>query len=184
MERSILLLLLLVIIIIKLLLLLLNCYHRMPITSCCILLFVMCLADIMEPSSLNVQFVNETDKIVAASNGWEAGHDSANSDDGAGASAAAALPADYCGGSVSSANNRQRTKTRPPPGKKTMGRVKINMEYIKNKVKRYTTFSKRKTGIMKKVWYVLLYTQRADEQYLLAVPIVYYYSALSPHLPR
>jgi hypothetical protein len=37
------------------------------------------------------------------------------------------------------------------PGKKTRGRVKIKMEYIDNKLRRYTTFSKRKTGIMKKV---------------------------------
>lgn len=36
-------------------------------------------------------------------------------------------------------------------GKKTKGRVKIKMEYIENKLRRYTTFSKRKTGIMKKV---------------------------------
>ena len=38
-----------------------------------------------------------------------------------------------------------------PPRKKTKGRVKIKMEYIENKLRRYTTFSKRKTGIMKKV---------------------------------
>ena len=37
------------------------------------------------------------------------------------------------------------------PCKKTKGRVKIKMEYIDNKLRRYTTFSKRKTGIMKKV---------------------------------
>ena len=36
-------------------------------------------------------------------------------------------------------------------GKKTRGRVKIKMEFIDNKLRRYTTFSKRKTGIMKKV---------------------------------
>jgi len=34
--------------------------------------------------------------------------------------------------------------------KKTKGRVKIKMEFIENKIRRYTTFSKRKTGIMKK----------------------------------
>lgn len=38
------------------------------------------------------------------------------------------------------------------PGKKTRGRVKIKMEFIDNKLRRYTTFSKRKTGIMKKVY--------------------------------
>lgn len=41
-------------------------------------------------------------------------------------------------------------------GKKTKGRVKIKMEYIENKLRRYTTFSKRKTGIMKKVRNFLL----------------------------
>ncbi len=42
-------------------------------------------------------------------------------------------------------------KLKPAPGKKTRGRVKIQMEYIQNKLRRYTTFSKRKSGIMKKV---------------------------------
>lgn len=42
-------------------------------------------------------------------------------------------------------------KTMPANGKKTKGRVKIKMEFIDNKLRRYTTFSKRKTGIMKKV---------------------------------
>jgi hypothetical protein len=48
-----------------------------------------------------------------------------------------------------------RGKANNPPnpqnGKKTKGRVKIKMEFIDNKLRRYTTFSKRKTGIMKKV---------------------------------
>lgn len=42
-----------------------------------------------------------------------------------------------------------------PPAKKqkkTKGRVKIKMEFIDNKLRRYTTFSKRKTGIMKKAY--------------------------------
>uniref|UniRef100_A0A672ZX79 Serum response factor n=1 Tax=Sphaeramia orbicularis TaxID=375764 RepID=A0A672ZX79_9TELE len=38
------------------------------------------------------------------------------------------------------------------PGKKTRGRVKIEMKFIGNKLRRYTTFSKRKTGIMKKAY--------------------------------
>ncbi|XP_078464696.1 serum response factor-like isoform X3 [Lampetra planeri] len=38
------------------------------------------------------------------------------------------------------------------PGKKTRGRVKIKMAFIDNKLRRYTTFSKRKTGIMKKAY--------------------------------
>lgn len=48
-------------------------------------------------------------------------------------------------------NGSQTKKTPPPNGKKTKGRVKIKMEFIDNKLRRYTTFSKRKTGIMKKV---------------------------------
>lgn len=36
--------------------------------------------------------------------------------------------------------------------KKTKGRVRIRMEFISNKLRRYTTFSKRKTGIMKKAY--------------------------------
>ena len=112
----------------------------------------MYVADAMEPSSLNVQFVNETDEIVAATNGWEAARDSADSDDGA----AAAAPSGYRGGAAYSASDHHLRKAKPPPGKKTMGRVKIKMEYIKNKVRRYTTFSKRKTGIMKKVMHTAL----------------------------
>lgn len=49
----------------------------------------------------------------------------------------------------------QSKKSPPSNGKKTKGRVKIKMEYIENKLRRYTTFSKRKTGIMKKVRYFL-----------------------------
>lgn len=48
-------------------------------------------------------------------------------------------------------NSMQSKKSPPSNGKKTKGRVKIKMEYIENKLRRYTTFSKRKTGIMKKV---------------------------------
>lgn len=40
---------------------------------------------------------------------------------------------------------------KPKYGKKTRGRVKVKMQFITNKLRRYTTFSKRKTGIMKKV---------------------------------
>ncbi|OQV26086.1 putative Serum response factor [Hypsibius exemplaris] len=39
-----------------------------------------------------------------------------------------------------------------PHGKKTKGRVKIKMEFIDNKLRRYTTFSKRKAGLMKKAY--------------------------------
>ena len=44
-----------------------------------------------------------------------------------------------------------KISAKPAPDKKTRGRVKIKMEYINNKLRRYTTFSKRKSGIMKKV---------------------------------
>lgn len=56
-------------------------------------------------------------------------------------------------GEISVATNPQGLK----PGKKTKGRVKIKMEFIENKLRRYTTFSKRKTGIMKKVRILYLY---------------------------
>ena len=49
--------------------------------------------------------------------------------------------------SASVENGKGRTKK-----KKTLGRVKIEMAYISNKIRRYTTFSKRKTGIMKKAY--------------------------------
>lgn len=48
---------------------------------------------------------------------------------------------------VSEESSKNRKKT-----KKTLGRVKIDMAYIDNKIRRYTTFSKRKTGIMKKAY--------------------------------
>jgi len=51
----------------------------------------------------------------------------------------------------SDSNNKPK-KVPPPSGKKTKGRVKIKMEFIDNKLRRYTTFSKRKTGIMKKAY--------------------------------
>lgn len=47
---------------------------------------------------------------------------------------------------------QESKKSLPPNGKKTKGRVKIKMEFIDNKLRRYTTFSKRKTGIMKKAY--------------------------------
>ena len=53
--------------------------------------------------------------------------------------------------SSSDHEDMEDTKIGIKPGKKTRGRVKIKMEYIDNKLRRYTTFSKRKTGIMKKV---------------------------------
>lgn len=58
---------------------------------------------------------------------------------------------DSCKGMNSAVDSVGHKKTSPPNGKKTKGRVKIKMEFIDNKLRRYTTFSKRKTGIMKKV---------------------------------
>ncbi|XP_069687769.1 serum response factor homolog isoform X2 [Periplaneta americana] len=58
-----------------------------------------------------------------------------------------------CGSDIGDDSFSQPQKKTPPPnGKKTKGRVKIKMEYIDNKLRRYTTFSKRKTGIMKKAY--------------------------------
>lgn len=58
-----------------------------------------------------------------------------------------------CGSDLGDDSFSQAQKKTPPPnGKKTKGRVKIKMEYIDNKLRRYTTFSKRKTGIMKKAY--------------------------------
>lgn len=48
------------------------------------------------------------------------------------------------------------------PKKKTRGRVKIEMKFISNKLRRYTTFSKRKTGIMKKVGCFLFFFTEVD----------------------
>lgn len=53
--------------------------------------------------------------------------------------------------SVSPPESQAKTSEQSPTAKKTKGRVKIKMEFIDNKLRRYTTFSKRKTGIMKKV---------------------------------
>uniref|UniRef100_A0A8D8M3R9 Serum response factor homolog n=1 Tax=Cacopsylla melanoneura TaxID=428564 RepID=A0A8D8M3R9_9HEMI len=59
-----------------------------------------------------------------------------------------------CGSDIVDEGYSPSTQKGSPPsnGKKTKGRVKIKMEYIDNKLRRYTTFSKRKTGIMKKAY--------------------------------
>lgn len=51
-----------------------------------------------------------------------------------------------------SLESTEKTSTARNKNKKTLGRVKIKMAYIDNKIRRYTTFSKRKTGIMKKAY--------------------------------
>ena len=53
------------------------------------------------------------------------------------------------GGGAGARNARKKAKA---ASKKTRGRVKIKVEFIDNKLRRYTTFSKRKTGIMKKAY--------------------------------
>lgn len=50
------------------------------------------------------------------------------------------------------AHSKSSSNSLHGPMKKTKGRVKIKMEFIDNKLRRYTTFSKRKTGIMKKAY--------------------------------
>ena len=55
----------------------------------------------------------------------------------------------------------------PRPGKKTRGRVKVKMEFIRSKLRRYTTFSKRKTGIMKKAYELATLTGKSDNAVLL-----------------
>lgn len=58
--------------------------------------------------------------------------------------------------------------------KKTKGRVKIKMEFIENKIRRYTTFSKRKTGIMKKVndFFVLFLNESHHIEVLIIVSLI------------
>lgn len=64
-------------------------------------------------------------------------------------------------------------KSPPANGKKTKGRVKIKMEYIDNKLRRYTTFSKRKTGIMKKVRFgKLCFRKFTRKQSILLLTII------------
>ncbi|ELU16310.1 hypothetical protein CAPTEDRAFT_221100 [Capitella teleta] len=97
-----------------------------------------------------LQFVNETDTIIQESNGdllYTAGLkrslDDSDSDDSGVQNHHVLQNAASVG--ISHGMN-------PKPGKKTKGRVKIKMEFIENKLRRYTTFSKRKTGIMKKAY--------------------------------
>ena len=60
------------------------------------------------------------------------------------------------------------------PKKKTRGRVKIEMKFISNKLRRYTTFSKRKTGIMKKVGFQLMEDNSAGQLLVRAFNIPQY----------
>lgn len=58
---------------------------------------------------------------------------------------------DSCGTDDRSSHGSRSDTPTSKSAKKTKGRVRINMEFIDNKLRRYTTFSKRKSGIMKKV---------------------------------
>ena len=105
-----------------------------------------------------IRFVNETDTILSGSVG--SGHDyvalaelkpeslkRSAGDARLGEPAADGEESDSDSGNSYQQQQAGQMKT----GKKTKGRVKIKMEFIENKLRRYTTFSKRKTGIMKKV---------------------------------
>ncbi|KAM6939879.1 serum response factor-like [Xenentodon cancila] len=89
---------------------------------------------------------SDSDEDAAGSGGDRRGVKRERSDRDAGQSAhsSGGLSGAYCGVSPGLAGVK--------PGKKTRGRVKIKMEFIDNKLRRYTTFSKRKTGIMKKAY--------------------------------
>ena len=101
---------------------------------------------------LNMQFVNETEDIMSATARWNSAILSDDSDDGADTTTSESEKlANREFVDVEQIGKRKFKGPEPRPGKKTRGRVKIKMEYIKNRVRRYTTFSKRKTGMMKKV---------------------------------
>ncbi|KAK5598406.1 hypothetical protein CRENBAI_012104 [Crenichthys baileyi] len=84
------------------------------------------------------------DEDAVGSGGDRRGVKRERSEDGRSAKSSGSLNRAYSGGSPAVSGAK--------PGKKTRGRVKIKMEFIDNKLRRYTTFSKRKTGIMKKAY--------------------------------
>ena len=104
-----------------------------------------------------IRFVNETDTILSGSVG--SGHDyvaltelkSETLKRTAGDARLGEAGVDEESDSDSGNSFQQQQAGQMKTGKKTKGRVKIKMEFIENKLRRYTTFSKRKTGIMKKV---------------------------------
>jgi hypothetical protein len=65
--------------------------------------------------------------------------------------------------------------------KKTLGRVKIETAYIENKIRRYTTFSKRKAGIMKKA-YELATLTGTEVMLLVASETGHVYTYATPKL--
>ncbi len=98
------------------------------------------------PQSIGaLHFINETDQIISESLYAQKGQKRGLESDGESDEITIPQP-DFNGTAVGLGEPTAR------PGKKTKGRVKIRMEFIENKLRRYTTFSKRKTGIMKKVF--------------------------------
>eukprot|EP00118_Oscarella_pearsei_P026140 m.309478 g.309478 ORF g.309478 m.309478 type:complete len:381 (+) comp46618_c0_seq1:127-1269(+) len=62
------------------------------------------------------------------------------------------MPAPTAGDGKATAISSTANEEPPAKKKKTRGRVKIEMQFIHDKMRRYTTFSKRKSGIMKKAY--------------------------------
>lgn len=93
--------------------------------------------------NMNLQFVNETEAVISESLGNDYGDFGIKRGVESDTDSEDSKRLGYSAGGDSPV----ALKT----GKKTKGRVKIKMEFIENKLRRYTTFSKRKTGIMKKV---------------------------------
>lgn len=107
---------------------------------------------------LSLQFVDETGNVEADDDHFDALPSrkrrlppGPGGWDGADESGGGESDDDCCIALSSTGTASGTTAEKPRPGKKTRGRVKIRMAYINDKVRRYTTFSKRKTGIMKKV---------------------------------
>ncbi|KAK2148762.1 hypothetical protein LSH36_484g02024 [Paralvinella palmiformis] len=94
--------------------------------------------------NMNLQFVNETEAVISESLGNDYGDFGIKRGVESDTDSEDSKRLGYSAGGDSPV----ALKT----GKKTKGRVKIKMEFIENKLRRYTTFSKRKTGIMKKAY--------------------------------
>lgn len=93
-----------------------------------------------------IQFVNETENIMTGHGDYSSGLKRTGDEAGLESDSESEHPPGHVSG---------QSPVGPKAGKKTRGRVKIEMRFIENKLRRYTTFSKRKTGIMKKVYYNL-----------------------------
>lgn len=58
---------------------------------------------------------------------------------------------------VGAGDDEDKAEDGPKVHKSGIGRRKINIEFIEDKGRRHITFSKRKAGIMKKVWHGVPY---------------------------